>query len=223
MNAWVKRCVLAVPLLAFLPAGCSVPPGPPVPDVGLARRVFVDVNAAPLDEVLRKIARSIECTLVMDRRDSRLQRRVTMTLINVSAETALRAVCETGGCRWQMPDHRTLKVDATEAPPVPRLFDRVSLALYRPLGGSWKFDRKPLGDILRQFSEYTPFDVRVEGADLSMPVTVDVTGEVPSKAIRDVLRAAGVQQTVEPLPFQNVEEKNDRITIRIPAAPRNER
>ncbi len=219
MNKTVTRCTLAAPLVALLSAACSVPPSPPVPGVGLQRRVFVDVSAAPLDEVLGKIAQSIDCTAQLDRSDSRLKRPVTMTLINVTAETALRAACEAGGCRWHMPDGHTLKIDATEAPPVPRLIDRLTLAVYRPLGQGWKFDRRPLGEILRQFSEYTPFDIEVPGADLSTPVTVDVTGEVFGRAIDDVLRAAGLNRGVERLPWRSIEEKNDRIRIRIPAAP----
>ena len=52
MKESVKRWAVTALFLAFVPAGCSVPPGPPVQDPVLSKRVFVDVKAAALDEVI---------------------------------------------------------------------------------------------------------------------------------------------------------------------------
>ena len=157
--------------------------------VDLNRRVFVDVNQAQPIEVLRELSPVVGSYLNADPQLS--QAPISLRLWNVRARTALDAVCEAAGCRWQLQD-RTLRVDAGEPPPpVPRSAEFFA-KLKKPLQGpNWKFERVPLGTIADALSKAVGEQVVFEGADPNTPLTVDLSNQSPFRAGFAVMAALG--------------------------------
>jgi hypothetical protein len=176
-------------MTAYVAVQPPVPPPPP-PDPGqapdLERRVFLDVNAATPAQVFNDLARTIGCTV---RLDERLQRPVTLRVSNVTAGTALSAVCESIGCRWQIAA-ATLRVDATEPPPPIPQGELLQQKL-REVLPAMNLKGVALGDALEAIHRETGIQISIENVDPRTPVTVDVSGEQPLMAAMKIMRAAG--------------------------------
>jgi TonB family protein len=93
----VASCVLT---LLFLGC-CATAQG----QEALKRRLSVSYQGAPVTSVLQALATVIGARLQLD---PRLSASVTVELRNVSAETILRAVCESVGCRWRLDQGRLI-------------------------------------------------------------------------------------------------------------------
>jgi len=199
---WLNRPVVRPtppPTTAFFTASSSY--GPP----NLERRVFLDANASAPAAVLGMLARTIPCSLKLD---PRVQRPVTLRVSNVTARTALSAICESIGCHWQLAD-RTLRVDPAEPPPpIPRgeVFQQ---RLRTPLG-DLEFKRVPFRDAVNAIARRSGIDITVEEVDPMTPVTVDVSLEPPLQALMKVVRAAGWNYTGH----TSMSWKGDRPTFR---------
>jgi hypothetical protein len=186
---WLNRPVVRPtppPMMAFFIGPASFPPGPP----DLERRVFLDANATAPAQVLGMLARTIPCSLKLD---PRVQRPVTLRVSNVTARTALSAICESIGCRWQLAD-ATLRVDPAEPPPPIPQGEVLQQKLRTPLA-DLDFKRVPFRDALSAIARQSGIDLIVEKVDPKTPVTVDVSGEPPLQALMKVVRAAGWNYT----------------------------
>jgi TonB family protein len=160
--------------------------------VDLSRRVFVDVNQAQPFEVLRELSPVIGSSLDSDPRLS--QAPITLRVWNVRARTALDAICEAAGCRWQL-QGRTLHVTASEPPPpVPRSAEFFA-KMKKPLQGpNWKFEKVPLATVARALSNAVGEQVVFEGADPNTPVTVDLSDQSPFRAGFKVMASLGWEE-----------------------------
>jgi hypothetical protein len=200
---WLNRPVVrpTPPPMTVSFIAAPFPPGPP----NLERRVFLDANASTPAQVLVMLARTIPCTLKLD---PRVQRPVTLRVSNVTARTALSAICESIGCRWQLVD-ATLRVDPAEPPPpIPRseVFEQ---KLRTPLP-DLDFKRVPFQDAVNAIVRQSGIDMTVEKVDPKTPVTVDVSGEPPLQALMKVVRAAGWRYVT----MGSVSWQGDRPTMR---------
>lgn len=157
--------------------------------VDLNRRVFVDVSQAQPFEVLRELSPVIGSRLDSDPQLSRVP--ITLRVWNVRARTALDAVCEAAGCRWQL-QGQTLHVTASEPPPpVPRSAEFFA-KMKKPLQGpNWKFEKVPLATVARALSNAVGEQVVFEGADPNTPITVDLSNQSPFRAGFAVMAALG--------------------------------
>jgi TonB family protein len=153
------------------------------------RRVFIDVNQVAPVEVLRELAPVIAARL--EPSPNLPAAPVTLRLWNVRARTALNALCEMVGCRWQI-DGRTLRVVPGDSPPpVPRTAEFLA-RLKKPLeGDQWRFVRAPLRDVSKALAGAVGEQVIFEGADPETPITVDLRGHTPFRAAFFVMIAIG--------------------------------
>ena len=191
MNCLTFGRLIAGSLCVLGMVACSEPPppGPPVVNPRLTRRVFIDVNRASLSTVLEQVARAADSHASFDWSDKRLQRDVTLRLWNVTAQTALNGICESAGCRWQL-DGASIKVVATtEPPPVPG-HQRFLQAFQVPMVGSRTYKQVPLNVVLAEIGHYADIGIEIEGKGADTPVTVDVSDLSPLRAVWKVLDAA---------------------------------
>ncbi len=165
------------------------PPRPEPPDLppDLQRRVFVDANATPAGQVLTKLARAIPATLKLD---PQVKQPVSVRVSNVTARTALDAICESIGCRWAMTGDSLVVTAASPPPPIPE-GQLIEQKLRTSILGDLSFNRTPFRDAIAAISRRTRIAFTVENVDPETPVTVDVSGDQPSRAIEKIIRAAG--------------------------------
>jgi TonB family protein len=173
-------------LTPWIAAGQPQAPGTP-PD--LDRRVFVDVNQVTPGKLLDQLCGTIACTLDVDPRLSQLD--ISLRLSNVRARTALDAVCDMVGCRWNLKD-RTLVVIATTAPPaVPQRQQWLERMKTPLMGARWNLVRVPLRDVMASLSQELGVDVIVDGPDGSTLVTEDLRGRAFMDALLRIQSAVG--------------------------------
>ena len=155
----------------------------------LNRRVFIDVNQAAPFEVLAELSSVIGTYLDPDTAISSVP--ITLRLWNVRARTALDALCDAAGCRWQL-QGRTLRVTLGDPPPPPPRSAEFFAQLKKPLDGTqWTFVRTPLRDVVSALSKAVGEQVVFEGADPKTPVTVNLMGVTPYRALFNVMVAIG--------------------------------
>lgn len=88
--------------------------------------ISVDLQQAPPKEVLKSLATALDAQLQVSRPiESRDLPALSLTLERVEVTTALEAVCESLGCRWQLEGEtpRVLRVDWQRAPERPAPVD----------------------------------------------------------------------------------------------------
>lgn len=104
----------SLPALAV--AGCllvaAVAPARGQEEQPLGRRITINVNAVPPRQVLEMIARTMGGRFELD---PQVTAPVTIRVVRITIRTALDAVCESVGCRWEYRDD-TLRVAAERAP-----------------------------------------------------------------------------------------------------------
>lgn len=204
---------LGSPALVFAQ---TLKPVPFTKPVDLNRRVFVDVNQVPPLEVLAELAPVI--AVRFEPSPHLPETPVTLRLWNVRARTALDALCDMVGCRWQV-EGRTLRVGPGEPPPpVPRSAE-FFVKLKNPLEGpKWKFVRVPLRDVVAALTKALGERVVFEGADLNTPVTADLTGETPFRAVFKVMSAIGWDN--RGIGWDGVNDANGPIVLRLKGWPK---
>jgi hypothetical protein len=85
--------------LSLLVVATAVPAFAATSVSALQERIDLDLKDASAADTLKMLARVIEAQLELD---PAVTGEVTITLYNVSARTALTAVCEGLGCRWRV-------------------------------------------------------------------------------------------------------------------------
>jgi TonB family protein len=187
----MKRSFCTAGLLS-LALGCAAIGAAQAPftrPVDAGRRVFIDVNRVAPIEVLRELAPVISVRL--EPSPDLPVAPVTLRLWNVRARTALNALCEMVGCRWQI-EGRTLRVvPGDPPPPVPRSAEFFA-RLKQPLEGEqWKFVRVPLREVAKALAGAVGEQVVFEGAASDTPITADLTGQTPFRAVFRVMEIIG--------------------------------
>ena len=188
----MKLTSCTVGLLAAVAWGLAAAGAAQVPSkrpVDVGRRVFIDVNRVAPIEILRELAPVIAVRL--EPSPNLPATPVSLRLWNVRARTALNALCEMVGCRWQI-DGGTLRVvPGDPPPPVPRSAEFLA-RIKKPLeGDQWKFVRVPLRDVTKALAGAVGEQVIFEGASLDTPVTADLTGQTLFRAVFRVMEAIG--------------------------------
>ncbi len=209
-TAWPPKAPPVFPGRAFVaapPPPSLLTPGTRCQPPALTRRVFVDVNADFPPQVFRKLAQSLGCGLSLD---PEVRAPVTLRVFNVTAETALNAVCDSVGCRWRI-DGAQLRVEFSAPPPRIPSAEVFRERTRKPLPASFKFDHMALGDVAQAVSRETGIEIRFEQVDLSTPITVDLGDERVFDAINRIL---GALNWTSPPTF-NVESRGDLCLIRI--------
>lgn len=196
-------------VVAAPPPPRVVPP-PPQVEPDLQRRVFLDVNVTPPAQVFAQLARAISCALTLD---PRVARPVTLRLSNVTARTALSAICESIGCRWQLTG-RTLIVDATAAPPPIPQGELLRRKLQTPVG-KMNFEGVPFKDAVDAISRQSGIEITVDNVDPLTPVTVDASGDAPFVALEKVMRSAGWSFKASAGWRGEMRSQGDTLSIRI--------
>jgi TonB family protein len=204
---------LASPARVFAQTLESVPFTKPV---DLNRRVFVDVNQVIPREVLAELAPVI--AVRFEPSPHLPDTPLTLRMWNVRARTALDALCDMVGCRWQV-EGRTLRVGPGEPPPpVPRSAE-FFVKLKKPLEGpKWKFVRVPLRDVVAALSKAVGGEIDFQNADLDTPVTADLTGETPFRAAFKVMSAIGWDN--RGVGWDGVIDPNGPIVLRLKGWPK---
>lgn len=192
------------------PGGAAAQAYPPGTLPNLDRRVFVDVSQVTPSKVLDQLADAIACRLDVDRKLP--QSAISLRLSNVRARTALDAVCDVVGCRWNLKGS-TLVVTATAPPPAApqgqQWLDKVRVPL---TGAQWKLDHIPLRDVLARLSEQIGADVVFEGPDQSAPITDDLRGRTAIDAFQRIPWALGYNMSGM---FMRLPPGRDRQEIRL--------
>jgi TonB family protein len=157
--------------------------------IDVNRRVVVDVNETPMPEIVWQVAEviGVRTSIPLPMAESK----VTMRLWNVRARVALDALCDMVGCEWRIVGS-TLRV--TPGPPPPRVArsQEFFARLKKPLDGQlWNFTGTPLRDVAAALSRAVGEPVVFEGADPDAPITVNLSGLSPYRAMFSVMLALG--------------------------------
>lgn len=99
MTSNSTRWNLAVGLLILGFAGSTGAASAASPFAALDERIDLSLEGATAQQVLTLFAQIFQAELTLD---PGVEGKVTITLNNVTARTALNAVCEGLGCRWQL-------------------------------------------------------------------------------------------------------------------------
>jgi TonB family protein len=149
----------------------------------------VDVNLVAPSTILDQLADRIACTLDVDK--NLPQEDISLRLSNVRARTALDAVCDMVGCRWSLKG-TTLVVTATAPPPaVPQVPQWLAKAKTPLLGDSWNLVRVPLHEVADALSKAVGATFVFEGADPQTPITANLVGQSPFRAVYRIMEALG--------------------------------
>ena len=167
----------------------------------------MDVNADSPPQVLRKLAQSLGCGLSLD---PQVRAPVTLRVSNVTAETALNAVCDSVGCRWRI-DGAQLRVEFSAPPPRIPSAEVFRERTSKPLPAAFRFDRVALREVAQAVSRESGIEIRFEQVDLSTPITVDLGDERLFDAITRILGALNLTSP----PAFDVESRGDLGVIRI--------
>jgi len=158
----------------------------------LAKRVSIDVNSVAPQEVFGSLARSLDCEASVD---PAVQQPVTLRVVDVSARTALNAICESIGCQYRL-DGKKLVVE----PLLPKIKEKVPAArleiLKKPLPQGLRFENAPLGSVLKAISDASGIEISIEPMEPDKKVTVDVSGQTFQEALKRIMDVAGTGSVV---------------------------
>jgi type II secretory pathway component GspD/PulD (secretin) len=205
------RFCTVITALAFLFASASARA-----QTDLGKRVSIDVNTVAPQEVFDSLARSLNCEAAVD---PQVQQPVTLRVVNVSARTALSAICESIGCRYRL-DGKKLVIE----PLLPKTKDKVLASriqasqllqnLKRPMPQGMRFDNAPLSSVLAAISDASGFEITVEPIEADKKVTVDLSGQTFQEALKKVIELAGTEGVVA---FGVADGSKPKIKIKVRA------
>jgi hypothetical protein len=145
------------------------------PEDALARRVSLDLEEVEVVSAFRSLEHSLGLAVEVD---PRVDARVTIRVQGVSVRTALTAICESVGCRWELrrgtpPAVTVAPAPAPPAAPAGRLDSDVSLDLKAAAAA----------DVLRSFAEILGVELESDPGLAARPVTAALR----SVSVRDAL------------------------------------
>jgi hypothetical protein len=165
-----------------------------------AKKVTLDLNGVAPDAAFKAVADAIGVTVTVD---AAVTAPVDITVRNVSAKTALTAMCESIGCRWTVSGGSlTVKAGMDFAVGVvgPKAGDRAKTAaransalevLKQKLPADLKFDNAPLDEVNKRLSEALNREVHLSCKD---PDVRTLTMDFSNLTLQAVLQAMGDQE-----------------------------
>jgi len=193
-------CSLVVPLCLLAQAAPAFAQSP------AAKKVTLDLNAVAPDAAFKAVGNAIGVTVTVD---AAVTTPVDITVRNVSAKTALNAMCESIGCQWTITggalavkpitnfavgvvnEGRAIGADKGKASARAQV---VLNALKQKLPADMKFENAPLDEVSRRLSEATGLTVKLTCKD---PDVQTLTMDVSNLTLQSALQAM-VEQEVRP-------------------------
>jgi len=169
-----------------------------------AKKVTLDLNGVAPAAAFKAVADAIGVTVTVD---AAVTDPIDITVRNVSAKTALNAMCESVGCRWTL-SGGSLAVRAGTDVAAGTLYavssgtgrDRAKAArtqvvlgaLKQKLPADMKFENAPLGEVNKRLSEALNLNVQLACKNASVQtVTVDFS----NRTLQEALKSIGEQET----------------------------
>jgi hypothetical protein len=183
-----------------------------------AKKVTLDLNGVAPAAAFKAVADAIGVTVTVD---AAVTDPVDITVRNVSARTALNAMCESVGCRWTLSGGSLAVRAGTDVAAGTRYAvssgtsrDRANVArtqvvlsaLKQTLPADMKFENAPLSEVSKRLSEALNLNVQLASKDASVQtLTMDfgnVTLQVALKALgeQESRPKAAWRLTIGPLP-----------------------
>ena len=179
-----------------------------------AKKVTLDLNGVEPLAAFRAVAAAIDVGVTVS---PSVTDPVNIAVRNVTARTALNAMCESIGCQWNLTDgilvvkppaepvvhmDRTVRVEGRVT--TPEEGQAILEAFKRTLPGDMKFDNAPLGEISRRLTESVGLPVTLVCRDPAVKtLTMDLSGLTLASALEAIGEAedrpsASWQLTVGP-------------------------
>jgi type II secretory pathway component GspD/PulD (secretin) len=159
----------------------------------LGKRVSMEVNTVTPQEAFGSLARSLDCEVSVD---PAVRQPVTLRVFNVTARTALSAICESIGCRYRL-DGKKLVIEPLPSKAGPKVLDvrkkadQLLLNFKKPMPQGMRFENAPLGSVLAAISDAAGFEITVEPLEADKKVTVDLSGRTIQEALKWAMDSAG--------------------------------
>jgi len=182
------RFCTVITALAFLFASASARA-----QTDLGKRVSIDVNTVTPQEAFGSLARSLDCEISVD---PAVQQPVTLRVFNVTARTALSAICESIGCRYRL-DGKKLVIEPLPSKAGPKVLegrkkaDQLLMNFKKTMPQGMRFENAPLGSVLVAISDAAGFEITVEPLEADKKVTVDLSGRTIQEALKWLMDSAG--------------------------------
>jgi len=182
------RSWIGITTLVFLITSTSA-----LAQADLGKRVSVDVNAVTPQEAFGSLARSLDCEVSID---PAVQQPVTLRVVNVTARTALSAICESIGCRYRL-DGKKLVIEPLSSKAEYSVVesrkkaDQLLGIFKKPMPQGMRFENAPLSSVLAAISDASGFEITVEPLEADKKVTVDLSGRTIQDALKWVMDSAG--------------------------------
>ncbi len=193
----MKRTRLAM-LLALLTATLAAPARAQDP---LTEKVTVDLNGVAAFEAFKAVASVMGVGVTVS---PSVTDPVNIAVRNVTARTALNAMCESIGCQWNLADGilvvKPVSDSATTTQSKVRVEGRATTpegqaileAFKRKLPGDMKFDNAPLEEVSRRLSESVGLPVKLSCKD---PDVKTLTMNLSNLTLASALEAVGENET----------------------------
>jgi TonB family protein len=139
----------------------------------LKRRMSVSYQGAAIASVFTALANVLGCRLQLDQR---LSGTVTLEVRNVTAETVLRAVCESAGCRWRLDrDRLVVEIDpAGKVKPQPDPYSEVKIAdVHQEIPAHILWSDAPLEGVAKTFGQMLDALVLLDDKLVNKRVSLD--------------------------------------------------
>jgi hypothetical protein len=165
-----------------------------------AKKVTLDLNAVAPAAAFKAVADAIGVTATVD---DTVTTPVDITVRNVSAKTALTAMCESIGCRWTLADgilvvksaadfavgRGTVRVEGKATTPEAQA---IMEAFKRKLPADMRFDNAPLEEISRRLTESVGLPVKLSCKD---PYVKTLSMDFGNLTLASALEAIGERET----------------------------
>ncbi len=162
----------------------------------LAReRVSLQFKDTPIAQIFPALAKSLGYELTLD---SQLHALITLQVENVTAQTALNAICESAGCRWRLADKRLIVEARTDV--LMTIDDRgkrpPGISGRSGSGAFFAFNVHSLDEILPVDITWSPVSLGLAFAILAenMNAGVDLAPSLTGRKIAVSIRNASMRQ-----------------------------
>lgn len=162
-----------------------------------ARKVTLDLNGVEPLAAFRAVAAAIDVGVTVS---PSVTAPVNIAVRNVTARTALNAMCESIGCQWNLTDgilvvkpsaapvvhmDRTVRVEGRVT--TPEAGQAILEAFKRTLPGDMKFDNAPLEEVSRRLTESVGLPVKIVCRDPEVKtLTMDLSGLTLASALEAI-------------------------------------